>query len=168
MADVVLDVLLVRGPAFHFDKNLAHPHIKLGAQDAVIEHGGQCEYQAAFLSDVLHTDGFYAVRFMLEDAGGNLFKEMYVGVAPDMNRNWSNLKGAYLNHRGLLVDAFDESGWHTRNQWDVRDRIFHRYTRPDGSGFMPNFPTYLPSVWRPRVEEPDKCEFVLEVNMPSN
>merc|ERR1712083_80747 len=96
-AENEMDFMLVRGPAFHFDKKLAHPRIKLSTDRAMITHGGQSEYQAAFLSDILDREGMYRVRFKLEDSAGNEFKEMYVGVAPDHDRNWTNLKGAYLN-----------------------------------------------------------------------
>lgn len=111
-----VNVFMIRGPAFRFQRSLAHPRIKLCSTGAGITHGGpdMDGYQAAFLSDVLDVGGCYTVRFKLEDVGKNRFQEMYVGVAPDANRNWSNLKGANLNRKGFLVDAFDESGWNRR------------------------------------------------------
>jgi len=120
------DVMLVRGAAFHFDKSLAHPCAKLGCDSAAIGHGGQSEYQAAFLSDILDTEGSYSVRFKLEDAGGRHFEEMYVGVAPDADRNWSDLKGAYLNRCGVLVDAFSQAGWLRENKHLIRNEIFEK------------------------------------------
>jgi len=123
-SDNELDVLLIRGPAFNFNKSLAHRNIKLSSGGDAMTHGGKAGYQAAFLSDILDDDGTYRVHFRLEDADNNDFKEMYVGVAPDRNRDWSNLKGAYLNRLGVYVDAFDESGWHHCSGSCLRQQIF--------------------------------------------
>lgn len=122
----MLALILVRGPAFHFDKTLAHPRIRISTDTAQITHSGHPEYQAAFLSDVLDVEGSYTIRFKLQDGGSNNFKEMYVGVAPDTDRNWSDLKGAYLNHLGILVDAFDESGWHKWRSGRLHQFIFEQ------------------------------------------
>mmetsp|Transcript_81312 Transcript_81312/g.242313 ORF Transcript_81312/g.242313 Transcript_81312/m.242313 type:complete len:316 (-) Transcript_81312:229-1176(-) len=119
-----LQLTMVRGPAFHFNRSLAHPRIKMGKDTAVITHGGQPEYQAAFLSDILSVEGSYTVRFRLVDAGGAEFREMYVGVAPDEPRNWSYLKGAYLNRKGIYVDAFQEPRWH--RDFNVWWQIFNK------------------------------------------
>jgi hypothetical protein len=182
-----LNVFLVRGASFHFDANLAHPRIKLGADHATIVHGGQPEYQAAFLSDVLDIEGTYSVHFKLEGTGPAPFREMYVGVAPDQDRNWSNLKGAYLNHQGIYVDAFDESGWKRGSAIMIKSFIFERrlcdlkdsqeeFTWPvldfatDGEIEFPNASN---CEWISAAEERGKtsqsactCEFVLEVDMP--
>lgn len=157
------DIVLVRGPAFHFDKKLAHRHIKLtdGGGTAVM-HGGQPGYQAAFLSEVLDSEGSYRVRFKLGDPGGNNFSEnfseMYVGVAPDKDRNWSNLKGAYLNHLGVLVDAFDESGWKHWRDYNIRRQIFESVEPSPVVDFNSDG---CPDLYFPQYT----CEFVMVINM---
>lgn len=151
-----LDVMLVRGSAFHFDKSLAHPRAKLGEDSAVIEHGGQWEYQAAFLSDILDKEGTYSVRFKLQDAGHRQFQEMYVGVAPDAHRDWSNLKGAYINRLGIYIDAFHHPGW----LHDSSTRIRSLFTQRICTAFK--------AMLNPQEgeESPESCEFILEVDMP--
>jgi len=128
---------LVRGPAFNFNTRLAHPRARLDPECAELSHGGQSEYQAAFLSDILSPQETYMVPFKLYDrrTHGRLpCAQMFIGVAPDANRNWSNLKGAYVNHRGFYVDAFCESGWldYPRcRPWRVRSMIFSRAAQED-------------------------------------
>lgn len=130
----IVEVVLIRGPAFHFSSQLAHPRAILCADSYEIIHGGQDEYQAGFLSDVLDPNGSYTVPFRLEDPGRHgksLFAEMYVGIAPDKNRSWSNLEGAYLNRLGILVDGFcgvvgdrQPFGWIQTGYNHSRERVF--------------------------------------------
>eukprot|EP00401_Gymnodinium_catenatum_P018100 CAMPEP_0117545918 /NCGR_PEP_ID=MMETSP0784-20121206/46342_1 /TAXON_ID=39447 /ORGANISM="" /LENGTH=274 /DNA_ID=CAMNT_0005342779 /DNA_START=30 /DNA_END=854 /DNA_ORIENTATION=+ len=109
-------VQLLRGPPYQFDRSLMHRNANVSDDGCEIVHGGQDEYQAGFLSGILDRHQVYRVQFELEDNGGHNFAEMYFGIAPHIGEsrkppNWSNLKGAYMNRRGMYVDAFQPFGW---------------------------------------------------------
>jgi len=182
-----VEFLLIRGPAFNFNKGLAHPRACLRPDRCELRHGGQNEYQAAFLSDILDPAATYEVPFRLYDTDGHgkgLLAEMYVGVAPDKNRNWSNLKGAYMNRKGLYVDAFCESGWlrHPRcRPWRISEMIFshlrHRtfgckadlFQVCDLSADGAPVEHADPSLYQVREEDNElqpACSFIMEVDMP--
>merc|ERR1712118_453708 len=85
---------------------------------------------------------------------------MYVGLAPDGNRNWSNLKGAYLNHLGLYVDAFSEEGWRRGRSEYIKTLIFEDLAEHPQCDFSTDGLS-VPVEW-PQVSI---CKFDMEVSM---
>lgn len=114
VADVpCCSLVCVRTCPFRFSSELAHPELQIFNSGDSIQHSGYGSYQAGFLSEVLNSADHYHMHIQFSSISD--WTMIFIGVAKDSKRDWSNLTGAYIAYTnrcgGFFIDDFHSPGW---------------------------------------------------------